>query len=288
MVSGGAKLASCVAMCSGRGRSNDCPLHAARSVAIVLLVAVYVVFVGTARGREIDSVLAHSDLELGGRWEVLATLVSSLLSPVSICVAVVGLLWLARRLHRQSDGVRAAVIVAIAAFGARALKAVLGALDPVGGEAARELGPAFYPSGHATVAMALCLGAMVVARDHRRALIVAGAVWCAVHGFVIFATRSHHVSDVLGGFLLGVVLASTMGLRAGSDALTRPRIDWTAVLAILTAAIATALLMELARRMAASFAQPRAVLMVTAAGLSAAALLLVAGFGRLLGVAARR
>lgn len=259
----------------------------AGSLAIVLLIGVYVLFVGTVRGREIDVVLTPR-LHASGSWGPPSVLVSSLLHPVPVAVAVIALLWLARRSGRQGDGIRAALIVAAAAVGARVLEMLLGASDPLGGEAARMFGREYFPSGHAAVAMALCLAVLVVVREQRRPLVLAGGIWCALHGFTIFAARSHHVSDVLGGFLLGLAAASLIGLRHRSDAPTGPRIVWTAVLAILTAVIAAGLLIELARRMAASYAEPGTVLLVTGTAVSVAALLLVAGFARLLDAPARR
>jgi len=193
----------------------------------------------------------------------------------------------ARRFGRHGDGIRAAVIVATAALGARALKAGLEASDPLRAEAARELGSGFYPSGHAAVAMALCLGTMLVARTCPRWLVLAGGAWCAVHGLVIVATRSHHVSDVFGGYLLGVTVASTIGLRGRRGDAIAPRIEWSATRAFVAATIAASLLMELARR-AAPVGQPRMVLLVSTVALSLAALLLVIGFVRLLHAPARR
>jgi membrane-associated phospholipid phosphatase len=262
-------------------------LFVACLVAIALLVAVYAFFVGTPQGREIDATLAQRSFAPDSWWRIPVGLLSLPLLPPSILLALSGLLWLSRRAGHQKDGICAAVIVVLAAVGARALEALLQASDPLTAEATRALGPAFYPSGHAAVAMALCLGTLIVVRDPRPRLVLAGGVWCAVHGCVIFVTRAHHVSDVLGGFLLGVVLASVIGLRASSDVPIERHSGWTAVVAMPTAGLCAGLLFALARWVAASANQPRAVVVVTAAGLSIAAFLLVAAFSRLLSGRAR-
>jgi len=243
--------------------------------------------VGTTDGREIDRALAQRDLGLGERPGQAAELILSVLQPVAVCV-VIALLLHTRRRGRLQDGIRATLIVASAALGARALKAGLEAVDPARAEAARWLGGGFYPSGHAAVAMALALATILAARDHRRAFVLGGVAWCSVHGFVIVATRSHHVSDVLGGYLLAIALALLIGLRSSAHAQATPCIDWTGLLTIVTAPIAAALVMEVARRTAVPPTQPRATQAVIAVGLTAAASLLVIGFVRLVNGAVRR
>lgn len=257
-------------------------LLAARLVAVVLLSGVYVLFVGTAAGREIDRVLLRRELQLDGSWQLTLRLLSVLLHPIAICLAIIALVVLGFRRARGQEAIRAALVVVGAAVAARALKAVLEELDPLGAENARTIDVGFYPSGHAAVAMAVCLGAILVARDHRRAVAVGGVVWCSVEGFVIVAGPSHHVSDVLGGYLLAIALALVIGVRVGSRADTAPRIERTGLLALAAAPVASVLLVELARSTAISSAQPRAALVFVAAGLAAGAALLVLGFVRLL------
>lgn len=272
-------------MCGRPTAADDIALHTARVLAILLLAAVYVLFVGTTAGREIDGVLAHRDLapNFAGLWLIIAALFLALLSPLGVGLLVVGLLWHARRLGRRDDGVRAAVIVVTAAMGARVLEALLQRLDPVGGEAARQLGSAFYPSGHAAAAMALCLATIVVLRDHPRPwLLLAGGTWCSVHGFAILANRSHHISDVLGGFLLGFAVAATIGLRASSDVRLGARAGQRTVLVMLAGVVIAVMAADLARRMTASSLPPRAALAAATAGLCATAFSLVSLFLRLL------
>ncbi len=273
-----------------RKATDEIVLHAAPVLAIVLMVAVYALFVGTTDGREIDSVLARRDLEprLAGLWFVVAALSFVLLSPIGVALALLGLLWQARRLGRRGDGIRAALMVVVAAVGARALEAIVQLLDPVGGEAARQLGSGFYPSGHAAEAMALCLAAIIVLRGQRRRSLLLGGIWCSAHGFVIFATHSHHISDVLGGFLLGFAVAAMVGPRASSLRRRAERAEQKAILLMPAGVVAAVLSAQLAREMATSSLPPRAVLVTAAAGLCGAAFALVYTFVRLLHAAARQ
>jgi membrane-associated phospholipid phosphatase len=65
------------------------------------------------------------------------------------------------------------------------------------------IGPASWPSGHATAAMSLVLSCVLVAPAHLRALVtwVGGAFAVAV-GCALLITAQHMPSDVLGGYLM--------------------------------------------------------------------------------------
>lgn len=270
-------------MRSRRTPVDDIALRATLILAVVMLAAVYMLFVGTDAGRAIDTGLATRDFELRvtGPVLVIGALFYLSLSPVGVVLLIVGVVWQAGRLGRRDDGIRAALIVAGAAIGARVLKFLFEALDPFGGEAARQIGPGFYPSGHAAVAMALCLGAFIVLRDQRLPLLPLGGLWCGVHGFAIVAVRSHHFSDVLGGFLLAFAIAASIGLRAVPAARLSTRTARTAIL-MLAGVIAAVVAAQLARDMAVASLSPQVVRLVVAVGLCIAAIALTATFLRLL------
>ena len=82
------------------------------------------------------------------------------MNPLTVTLAVVILIWLAIRSGRPVDGIRAGALVAASALLAGELEALLAGVNLLGTEAARELGPSFYPSGHAAVVMSLCLAAL--------------------------------------------------------------------------------------------------------------------------------
>jgi len=184
-----------------------------------------------------------------GASELIGDLLVSAVNPVTTTLAVVFLLWVAFRAGRRSDGTRAAIIVAAAVVGADRLKTLIGDVDPLGAEAARVAGPSFYPSGHAAATMAVCLCTLLIFQRPRRELVLAVWTFSSVVGFVLFAGRDHHVSDVLGGFLLAAALAA-LGVvgrssHIGTSSVTRlPAAGVAAVIGIVAAAV---MLVEAAR-----------------------------------------
>jgi membrane-associated phospholipid phosphatase len=282
----GASAATCIipGTVLHRPRASD-GLAAAplAGVAAGLFCSLYLVGVGTPLGRSLDGG-AVLDLE-GLPDDVLDGLVVAV-SPLTVALAVAGMIWLAIRFGRPTDGIRAAALVAASALLAGELEVVLGRVDVVGAEDARELGPSFYPSGHAAVAMSLALAAVLIAPPRSRlAVTLAGAVWSSLFGFAVYAGGSHHPSDVLGGFLLALAVASlaAVGRPALNDAAPRDRRFPTTPIAAVVGTMAVAsLLLELARRLSIplGLVQPR--LLLAAAVLSAAAFVIVAAFASLL------
>ena len=66
-----------------------------------------------------------------------------------------------------------------------------------------------FPSGSAAVAAAMAIGALLVAPDRLRWLVVpAGAIYAAVIAEAIQTTGWHRLSDTLGGVLLVLVVAA--------------------------------------------------------------------------------
>jgi len=68
---------------------------------------------------------------------------------------------------------------------------------------------AAYPSGHASAAAAIALGAYLAfaPRSHRRAWIAAALVWIVAMSLSRLILDVHWCSDVIGGSLLGATLA---------------------------------------------------------------------------------
>jgi membrane-associated phospholipid phosphatase len=266
-------------------RASDGPTAARLSgVATGLFVAVYAIFASTPLGRALDADVLRHHLE--GVWDRMAELVAALVSPPTTALAVVVLVWVAYRSGRPADGIRAAALVAASAALAAALEAVLGSLDPLRAEAARELGRSFYPSGHAAVAMSLSLAALIVAPARSRpTVMLAAGVWSSVSGWVIFATRSHHPSDVLGGFLLALALAGIAAVRRPQRDEAAPQgrsLPGTRIAAVLGAMAATALILEPARLLSIPLGPLEPALLLAGVVLSAAAFLIVSAFTRVL------
>jgi membrane-associated phospholipid phosphatase len=84
---------------------------------------------------------------------------------------------------------------------------------------------ASWPSGHATAAMALALCAVLVAPRRLRPTVAAlGAMFVAGVGLSLLILAWHLPSDVLGGYLVGMlwVALAVAGLRA-ADARSESR-----------------------------------------------------------------
>jgi len=270
-------------MDSDVARRTD-PLAVLLSItAWLLLGAVYLLFVATTFGRGLDAAVARRGVF--GSWDPTTELLSALLSDITTFLAVVALVTLAVIRGRWREGLGLVVIVGAAGATANGLKSLLATIDPLGGETARTLGPGFYPSGHAAVAMALVLGALLVAPSWRRQLILLGGIWCSIHGFVIVAERQHHVSDVLGGFLLGAAVAGLLAMvpRLGRPTTTAPdRLSVRTITKALVAVIVAAPLLEAMHRLGLPIAGRLHVLLIVAAVICALAFVLVAAFGLLL------
>ena len=267
-----------------RSSSSRCAGFA--GLAAGAFIAVYWLGVGTRAGRSVDRfVYTHS---AQGVLELVGDLLVSAVNPVTAILAVVFLVWAAYRAGRPNDGIRAAIIVAAAVAGSGLLKPLLGDVDPFGGEGARAIDPSFYPSGHAAATMAICLVTLLVFQRPRRKLVLAACTFSSAVGFVTFAGRDHHLSDVLGGFLLAAAVAA-LGLmgrssHAGNGHATR--LPAAGIAAVICAVAAGVMLLEATRLLFESPTGPAGACRVAARrrrGLSA----LIRDRGRLR-VAARR
>ena len=193
------------------------------------LVVVYAIFAGTHAGRQIDTELLRRDLD--NSWEWAARLPAAATRPSMIAIALLILCAVALVDRRPADALRAAALVGAAPVVALGCEEALETLDPLGIEAARELGAGWYPSGHAAAAMALALAALIVAPGAARGrlLLVTAGLWPAVAGWAILADAGHHASDVAGGLLLATAIAGALVMRRPGK--TRPArgLPWTAI-----------------------------------------------------------
>jgi membrane-associated phospholipid phosphatase len=92
---------------------------------------------------------------------------------------------------------------------------------------AAHVGPASWPSGHSTAALALALCAVLVAPSRLRPAVAwAGGIFAVAVGCSLLIRAWHMPSDVLGGYLVAVLWAAlgVAGLRAAERRWpTRPR-----------------------------------------------------------------
>lgn len=126
-------------------------------------------------------------------------------------VAVAAALALARR-GRRGEAALAALSYAVTEVASQVLKAVLGRPRPELAPAIELPASAAYPSGHASVALAvLVVAAVLLVRPRAGPWPVAGALLAAL---AIGASRVvvgvHWTTDVLGGWALGGVAASVL------------------------------------------------------------------------------
>jgi membrane-associated phospholipid phosphatase len=153
-----------------------------------------------------DAVALHDLTLLRGAW--LGQLAEALLEPFDpFLYALWSMLLVLVALMRARARVALAVAVVLltAPALAEALKPVL-AHQHAAVEGRTPVGPASWPSGHATAVTVLVMCAVLVApRRLRPALAVLGAIFIALVGFSVVVLALHMPSDVLGGYLLGTL-----------------------------------------------------------------------------------
>jgi len=95
-------------------------------------------------------------------------------------------------------------VMGLAPLTAEALKPIMAnAHASVGGS---HIGPASWPSGHATAATALVLSAILVAPARLRPVVAGlGAAFTAIVGVALLILAWHMPSDVLGGYLVAAL-----------------------------------------------------------------------------------
>jgi membrane-associated phospholipid phosphatase len=173
-----------------------------------------------------DAMLLNDFTKLGRpRVDTVANELLHLLDP--LLYTVWALLLVAVALLRRRP--RVALAVAVVAPAAPGLAEVLKPLlahphDSVGWQ---WVGPASWPSGHATAAMTLVLCALLVAPHRLRPLVA--ALGCAVAvavGCSLLILAWHMPSDVLGGYLLATLCVS-LAIAAMGRAWDEPRpLSW--------------------------------------------------------------
>lgn len=172
---------------------------------VIVLVAVYLVALGTGTGRRLDNDAVFYAAQGGLRIRGFAGDVIRSIDIGTLVLFGGGMLALSLA-RRQLDS---AVIAPLALLGATAtseiLKPVLGRLAAHAGAGPRTIADSF-PSGHSTIAMAVGLGFLLLApRRLRLAVGLAGALYATAMGTSLVVLHSHYPSDVVGGYLVAAI-----------------------------------------------------------------------------------
>ena len=149
------------------------------------------------------------------RAHTLATVVLALLKPPLFVVWALAVIALALLRRRPRLAVAVALVLALAPLTAELLKPLTAHSHVRIG--ASVVGPASWPSGHASAALALALCAVLVVPHRWRPLVAAlGAAFAVIVGCSLLILAWHMPSDVLGGYLLALLWTALAlaGLRA--------------------------------------------------------------------------
>ena len=179
----------------------------------------------TAAGRDVDVALLEPAVAVhGGLVEVAAEGFADLLAPIPFAVLLLALLLTGLRLGRRREATAAGALVVLSVIASQILKATLSEPRPWGRFDGAFVHVEALPSGHATAAMALALGALVVAPPAaRRAVAAAGALLVIAESFSVMSLGWHFASDVLCGWLLAAGWAALVLAAVGVAPASRRR-----------------------------------------------------------------
>jgi membrane-associated phospholipid phosphatase len=163
-----------------------------------------------------DAVLLRNFTHLeGAQVDSVANFLLKLLEPLLLTIWGVALVLFAIARDRPRVALAVAVVLGFAPLTADRLKPLLA--HPHARAGGIHLGPASWPSGHSTAALALALCAVLVAPPRLRPLVaVLGAAFAVAVGCALLILAWHMPSDVLGGYLLAALwmALAVAGLRA--------------------------------------------------------------------------
>jgi undecaprenyl-diphosphatase len=213
-------------------RVTGSPAGAARRHALLgavagwLVLAVLAVGVGTGFGPQLrlDAAVSRALYAGNGRSAALDGLLHALTTPgytwfraVVLCPVVV---WLVLRRAWWTAGwvLTAAVLVGPLTT---LLKDLVGRVRPDFARGGAQLSTLSYPSGHASgiatlVTVALVLAWPLLASTARRVCLLAGAVLVVLVGLSRIWLGVHYLTDVVGGWSLGVAWLLTVALAFGA------------------------------------------------------------------------
>ncbi|HEU4919519.1 MAG TPA: phosphatase PAP2 family protein [Candidatus Limnocylindrales bacterium] len=179
----------------------------AAAAAAALFGAVYGVFVLSLPGQRLENIALMGAQLRGAAAREESLTVLSQVTVLTFALALVGIAAIAFVRRRPGLGVLVAGVMGISTVVAELLKDVLP-------RPALVEGPIWilrndFPSGTATVAAALGIGALLVSPDRLRWLVLpVGAIFAAIIGQSTQITGWHRMSGAIGGVLLVLAFAS--------------------------------------------------------------------------------
>ena len=173
---------------------------------LAVFASIYLVFVSTEPGQRLENAALRAATlrDEANRADSLTYLSGVSVASFLGAMAVIGLVAVAR--GRPIMGTLAVAVMAVSAAAAEILKLILTRPELVDG-------PAWilrnsFPSGTATVAASVGIGALLVAPDRLRwVVLLAAAALAALIGQATQVTGWHRASDALGGVVLSAGIA---------------------------------------------------------------------------------
>jgi membrane-associated phospholipid phosphatase len=167
---------------------------------------------------QLRDALALRDFTLLSRPHVdaAANHLVALLDPTLYVLWGASLVAFALARHRPRVALAVVGVLSLAPFTSETLKPLLA--HPHVQLGAVHIGPASWPSGHSTAALALVLCAVLVAPARLRPMVaVAGAVFALAVGVSLLILAWHMPSDVIGGYFVATLWGAlaVAALRAG-------------------------------------------------------------------------
>jgi len=183
---------------------------------LLALALVWVLAELVPAGQVRDALLLRRFTLLGGpHVNSPAEALLGLLSPLRLAFWGLALMLFAVSRGHRREALAVGLVIALAPLTADMLKPLLAHSHARAG--AVHIGPASWPSGHSTAALALALCAVLVAPRRARPLVaVAGGAFALAVGCALLIRAWHMPSDVLGGYLVAVLwmALAVAGLRA--------------------------------------------------------------------------
>jgi membrane-associated phospholipid phosphatase len=183
---------------------------------IVALALTWVLTALVPAGQFKDAVALHHFTVLRDTpAHTLASLVLLMLEPPLYIASGVALIALALARERARVAFAVGVVMTLTPLSAEALKPLLA--HPHTRIGMINVGPASWPSGHSSAALALALCAVLVAPASRRAIVaVVGVGFALAVGCALLILAWHMPSDVIGGYLVALLwmALAVAGLRA--------------------------------------------------------------------------